>query len=52
MSAPNFSNFNYSGTFEVQECEILTHSNIRVPFDGAFSRGKYTRRHHWRFHKW
>ena len=35
MSAPNFSNFNYSGTFEVQECEILTHSNIRVPIDSA-----------------
>ena len=33
MSAPNFSNFNYSGTFEVQECEILTHSNIPLDLD-------------------
>ena len=36
MSAPNFSNYNYSGSFEVEECEILTHHLIyHRPIDGV-----------------
>ena len=45
MSAPNFSNFNYSGSFEVQECEILTHSIYEFLRWWCVSRGKYTRRY-------
>ena len=33
MSAPNLSNYNYSGSFEVEECKILTHHGNSIPLD-------------------
>ena len=34
MIAPVTTAFNYSGTFEVEECKILTHHNETIDVDG------------------